>query len=742
MIKEDIEKNAPINEEPIDFKKIIFLIRKKWQWLLVGCAVGLLVGLFVVLISVPEYKVSGSLINMPSGGASNNGEGLLLSMTANSEFLNTQQQLLQSRVVLKSIIEKYQMNLTVKPLQFPLIGRFYSHFYNKYDQKNKPSAPVLGLSSYSWGGDQLTFAIFKVSRGLMGKEFILQYLGGDKFNLENSDGEVLLQGVIGEEYDKVVNKYENIQVEVSNIEARSKVRFSVSLRSSFPTTSSLRGKIQFSESRAKDNILNLSLKTLNPDKGARLLNSIMDKAIELNKELNVKRAEQTLEFLQKQLPGVKESLESAQNDLSVYQAQSEDIILGQPGKFLIAKISNIHEKISSLQMRRAELLGQYKESSYQIKSLDNLLSQLSKEKQQLITQVHTLPKEQQGLLNLGENVEANQKIYSNLLNEIQTYELLKAGTLSQMLVLDYAESYPVLASQPGRVTLIICLFVGLMGSLIFIVAIELLKDTIDSPDVIEKLTGLPLLGSLWESSKVKESEKRFDSGELSYLPMLDELDHFDTTLESLRGTMTAMNLSLIGDKKIIGISGPTPNVGKSFVSANLANVFAINGKKVLLVDADLRRGILHNYFASENKSGWIDLLMNQVDIPQAIQNTRFENLDFISTGNKHVKNYLSTLSSEHAYNIFERLKSMYDVVVIDTPPILSTSDAGEIFQLTDVNLMVFCFQQHNSKSIVASIKQMKNFNVNIDGFLFNRIEETGDGYYGCKYEYRYDAREK
>ena len=169
----------------------------------------------------------------------------------------------------------------------------------------------------------------------------------------------------------------------------------------------------------------------------------------------------------------------------------------------------------------------------------------------------------------------------------------------------------------------------------------------------------------------------------------------------------------------------------------------------MLIDADLRRGVLHNFFGEQNESGWIDLLLNKATVQQVIKKTRFDNLDFITTGDKHIKNYLSTLSSSHARNIFETLKAQYDIIIVDTPPVLSTSDAGEIFQLTDVNLMVFSFQQHNPKVIQATMQKMKNVNVTIDGFLFNRIKETGSGYYGYygyygfkyKYQYRYGVKD-
>jgi tyrosine-protein kinase Etk/Wzc len=211
----------------------------------------------------------------------------------------------------------------------------------------------------------------------------------------------------------------------------------------------------------------------------------------------------------------------------------------------------------------------------------------------------------------------------------------------------------------------------------------------------------------------------------------------DLAIESLRSLRTSLQFSMLDAKNnIVLVSGPTPGIGKSFVSVNFAAVLALSGKKVLLIDADLRKGHLHQYLGIERKNGFSDLVAGTCSVEQAMHKNIIENVDFIATG-AVPPNPSELLGHSHIKKLLDGFSKDYDYVLIDTPPVLAVADTLILGPYAGSVFMVARAAQTTVGDIKESIKRFGQVGIPINGVVLNGILNRPGGYgYGYgKYRY-------
>jgi tyrosine-protein kinase Etk/Wzc len=714
----------------VQYKKVILVSFLSFSILCAGYSV----------IKSPTYGADATLEYLSDG--SSNLDSLLggaLSMGSAqmaSAEMNTQIEIIKSRSILLDVIKQYHMDIGVEPIYFPILGRIYAHFYSK-GEKLKPADSHLGLSSYSWGRDRVVVGEFDVPEVLEEEEFVLQSLGGNKYQLMSSSGDKILVGEAGK---KAAGEFsgKSLSITVDEMNARDGVRFEVVKYPRYKYLEKLKKTLGVSQVGESSNLIKITLDGKSYSENEKILNTITQLAITKNAEVNAKQAEQTLVFLKEQRPTVAEDLKTTQAKLAAYQEKTGVVQIDAQGQAVIEKVANVTATISEVKTQIAKLSEQYTPKSFQIKQAKSVLASLYREQKDLEKEIKAMPSSDQEVVNLMRDVEVQQAIYKNLLNQIQTYEMLKAGTVSKLVLIDEAKPYPIRIDKTPVQTTLLGGLVGAFLGLGIAFVLYFSRNTIKEADEIEGLVGLPQFASLHESKIIEEQYEKFESGAISYKKLLGELDHYDVTLEALRSLMTALKLKLIGGKKVITISGPSPMLGKSFISANLAHVFASHGLKTLLIDSDIRRGKMREYFKDVKKvPGWVDLLAGSAKKSEVLKSTRFENLDFIPSGSRNKKNYLSIIQGSEVDKVLADFKESYDIIIIDTPPVLAASDAAILFQKSDVNLLVFGYDMHNRHEVADTMRQLSNTKVEVDGFMFNRIKSPTGGYYGYGYKYGY-----
>jgi tyrosine-protein kinase Etk/Wzc len=192
---------------------------------------------------------------------------------------------------------------------------------------------------------------------------------------------------------------------------------------------------------------------------------------------------------------------------------------------------------------------------------------------------------------------------------------------------------------------------------------------------------------------------------------------------------------------VIAISGPSPEVGKSFISANLGVILAQSGQKVLLIDGDMRKGYLHKIFGLKPQGGLSDYLSAQQSLEQVTEATSVDGFDIITRG-KVPPNPSELLMHKNFSNLMTAIKAKYDIVLIDTPPILAVTDPAIVGGHAGTMLMVARFGLNAVKEIDYARQRFEQNGIDVKGVVFNgvvRKARNAYGYYGYyNYEYKSD----
>jgi len=217
--------------------------------------------------------------------------------------------------------------------------------------------------------------------------------------------------------------------------------------------------------------------------------------------------------------------------------------------------------------------------------------------------------------------------------------------------------------------------------------------------------------------------------------------------ESIRSIRTNIAFSSIAnDVKVILNTSPEAGDGKSFVTANLAIAYAQEGKKVLLVDADLRRGRQHEIFEVMNvtSGGYTNLMLNykeNIEFSKYIYPTTIENIDLLPTG-PTPPNPVELLGSENNKKLLKVLRKKYDVIILDCPPVIGLSDAIILSTLSDVNLITVSCKKTRMENLERTKKLFEQASSKIDGVILNKAQTNGNHYYSYYYNNEYYSSEK
>jgi len=364
-------------------------------------------------------------------------------------------------------------------------------------------------------------------------------------------------------------------------------------------------------------------------------------------------------------------------------------------------------------------------------------------KKHLNEQIKQLPKTQRDILRMKRDVEVNQQIYIQLLNKIQELNVLKAGTVGNVRILDNAQAYSQAVKPKKSLIVVLATLLGGMLAVAVVLVRAALHKGVENPDEIEAL-GLPVYASIpmsdWQAemdAKLKNNKRKKKLA--LHETLLAESNPADLAIEALRGLRTSMHFAMMEAKNnVVMISGPAPGIGKSFVSVNFAAVIAKTGQKVLLVDADMRKGYLQRHFNLALDNGLSEMLSGKLDIKDIIKTSGIDNLDVITRG-QVPPNPSELLMHPRFSDFITWASSEYDLVLIDTPPVLAVTDPSIVGALVGTTLMVGRFGQNTVKEIDVARHRFEMAGIEVKGFILNAVEKKasasyGYGYYNYSYE--------
>lgn len=700
-------------EEEIDFREIFASVVQARWWVLGFTLAALIAGFIYTKVATPIYQVNALLqveSNKGSMGAINaEMSGLFEEKTQTG----TEIELIQSRMVLGKAAAELSLDIVTEPKFKPIIGKLLANDAPRELVITQLSVPE------AWQNQPLTLTV----------------TGKSTYTVAGPNGEVLGSGSV----DLPLTSSESgIGLFVSRLKAPVGQRFSVTKLGELSAIGRLAGGLSLSEKGRGTGLIELTYDTPNPTFGVRVLNQVANNYMRQNVERKSAEAQQTLSFIEQQLPELKKQLEASEVRFNDYRSRIGSVDISAESGILLQQSVGAETGLVALQQKRKELLATFTSEHPAVKTLDAQIASIRSQQNQFAGQIDKLPKTQQELLRLTRDLQVNQELYTGMLNNSQQLKVVRAGTVGNVRVVDYAvkTSIPIAPKKPA--IMLVSLLAGLLLGIGFAVVRQLLKNGVKEAKQVESKLGLPVLATVPVSDtqeKLAKSLKK-SGGAISILAA-NSTD--DLAIESLRSLRTSLHFTLVdAPNNIIMITGPSPNVGKSFISVNFASVLAAAGQRVLVIDADLRRGYLNEYLGQARTGGVSELIAQGLEPEQVIKPSGVDNLDFVTTG--ELPPNPAELLLHPRFEAFLKLMSAhYDYVIIDSPPVMAVTDAAIVGRHVGATLLVARFAYTPLREIELSVKRLQQAGVVVNGVLLNRVEAgTGYGYgYGYKYAYAY-----
>ncbi len=516
------------------------------------------------------------------------------------------------------------------------------------------------------------------------------------------------------------------------------MRFSVQKMRRLKIINELQLEVSVAESGKDSGILTLSYENADPKLAQSFLQQVSQAYVRQNVDRNSAEASAQLAFVKEQLPSIRNQVDAAQKALSAYQMRANSVDLSLQTKGLLDQEVAVETSIQQLRLQQAEMDRKFTRDHPAYQALMRQIGELQGRKSSFQGQVRQLPEAQQELLNLTRELKVSNEMYTGMLNQAQQLDVARAGTVGNVRIVDASAVDDATPVKPRK--LLVVLIGTLLGGFISVGLVflkQMLNRGVEDPSQIEEL-GLPVYASIPVSPKQQGDSVRGSFRADGKLHLLAVKDPADLAIEAVRSLRTSLHFARLEAKNnLILISGSSPNAGKTFVSSNLAAVIAQAGQRVLIIDADLRKGTLHKALGAHQGPGLSDILVGTVTAEEATRSLDgLENLNYITRGDVP-PNPSELLMHENFSKLLAAVGGNYDIVIIDTPPILAVTDAAIIAHHVGTCLLVARFGLNQPKELALAKRRFEQNNVKLKGAIFNAVERRAAGYYSYGYyEYK------
>lgn len=707
-------KNKPENKDAdeIDLSRLYGELIDHRTLIISVTAFFTLIALVYSLFSTPIYQAD-SLIQVEQKQANAILSNLSQMLPDSQPQSAPEITLLQSRMILGKTVDDLNLQAKIKQNYFPILGRGFSRLSG-----DKPG-------------------IINVSRLYLPKtdddipELTLTVIDANKFTIQTDSFEAEVK--VGELFEK-----NNISIKVDEIQAKPGTSFTVEYLSKLKAINDLRDVLTVSDQGKDTGMLTLSLTGDDPVQIRKILDSISNNYLMQNIDRQAAQDAKSLEFLNRQLPQVRHDLDISEDKLNKYRQQKDSVDLSLEAKAVLDQIVNVDNQLNELTIRESEVSQHFTKEHPTYKALMEKRVTLLEEKAKLNKRVSAMPETQQEVLRLSRDVDSGRAVYMQLLNRQQELNIAKSSAIGNVRVIDEAVTQPRPVAPKKILIVIGGIIFGLIVSVAIIALRVFLRRGIESPEQLEVL-GINVYASIPVSEtfakNITKGLKSNKKKSLEYDEFLAIQNPADLAIEAIRGLRTSLHFAMMEARNnILMISGASPNAGKTFVSSNLAAIISQTGKKVLFLDADLRKGYTHTLFNVSNENGLSDYLAGKVDIKNCVKQIKTAGFDFISRG-MVPPNPAELLMHSRFQNLLSWASDNYDLVIVDTPPILAVTDAAIIGNYAGTTLLVARFEQNTVKEIEVSAKRFEQSGVMIKGCILNGVVKKASSYYGYGYSH-------
>jgi len=785
--------NKDLNEEKIDIKKIFFSYTTYWYFFLLSILFFVFVGFLINRYTVPEYSVSSTLLIRDDSNTQLGAENILegLELFSGKKNLKNEIVILKSYSVTEQIVEELNLGVSYFKKGFIISNELF---------KNSPfivsiDSTKLQVTGTKYEIDFINAESFKLrlkasdkyAYNVINQKFDKSMPVEINFEKEYNFGDTITSPL----FSFSINKTSFFNLDQIKTENK---KFSFKLHPKRQYAQKLIREININPINKETSILKLSIKGSNPKKNIEILDKLTD--IYIRSGLNEKNimAVNTINFIDNQLSTIEDSLSLIENQLekfrlenpnleivdkefgTYFQKQKLDNSLSEQSvnikyyKSLLNYLkdeSNINSIVSPTSMGisnpelnslinqllllysnkgELEITTTDKNPSYQavlaqiehtkqtiIENIKNLISSaaiyendLKNRINQFNSKINKLPEAEKKYIILKRKYQYNEQTAIYLQQKRYEASLAKAGTESDHKVIDAARLDSQRPIKPKKtLTYFLMLIIAFFVPISIISIKRFFSDTINTKSDIKNNSQVPIIGLVGHSDKsislvVPNSTKSI---------ITESFRSLRTNIQYIAADKT---------KKIIAVTSSVGGEGKTFVTMNLASIFALSNHKTVLIGGDLRKPKLHNSFKVDKNQGLSNYLINKSNLEDIINKTNIKTLDVIASG-PIPPNPAELLDSPKMNELLTILNEKYDYVIIDTPPIGLVTDGVILMQYADANLYIVRHNYSKIKSLSVVNNIFKNKNISNLNIVINDYTQN-EGYgYGYGYGYGNDG---
>ncbi|UPT56743.1 tyrosine-protein kinase Wzc [Dickeya zeae] len=632
-------------------------------------------------------------------------------------------ELLRSRMVVGKTVQDLGLDTDVEQQYFPLFGKGLARLKDE-----EPARVVVSRLSVpdSWLDEKMTLAI--------GENGTYRFSAGKDADFTGHIGQVASQ--------------HGFSLLVSSTDAPPGTVFTVRKKNTLTAINDILAELSVADKGKDTGVLQLTLEGSDPALVKKTLTSISDNYLQQNVDRKSEEAARSLAFLKEQLPLVRASLETAEDKLNKYRQQKDSVDLSLEAKSVLDTIVDVESQLNQLTFREAEISKLYTREHPAYRALLEKRVTLEKERDSLNRRVSSMPKTQQEIVRLTRDVNVGQEVYVQLMNKQQELSINKASTVGNVRIIDPAVVQLKPVKPKKTLVIVLAAMLGGVAAIGFVLLKTLLHRGIESPEQLEEL-GINVYASVplseWQQKKDREFVGKNRKRNARSDSLLAVGNPADLAIEAIRSLRTSLHFAMMEAKNnVLMISGASPGIGKSFISANLGAVIAQAGQRVLIVDCDMRKGYAHHLLGATPERGLSDILSGQIEAQQALRTTVVENLFFIPRG-QIPPNPSELLMHSHFTDFINWATRQFDIVLLDTPPILAVTDAAIISRQAGTSLLVARFETNTPKEVEISIRRFEQNGAPIKGVILNAVIRRALSYYSYgydSYQYSYGSDKK
>jgi capsular exopolysaccharide synthesis family protein len=772
--------NQPYNtieqDDEIDLKRLLFLLLRKWYWLVMGLFLGITGAYLFVKYTPDKYQVNTSLLVTDESKGFDLENLFMDGMMGSSGKASLQNEL--------EFLRSYTLNhQAVDNLN-------WQTFWQK---KNL----------IIWNGIYLNepFILNKSGEGLnpAGIPIYITPLSETEYEI-SVDGEIKLEGQnVKIEFSEIAKYGEPFRNEYFNFTLTPKenssdlpgewYRFSFINKSKLTTDYLKRVTTDYGK---ESEVIKLSVESTEPLRDIHYLNELVRVYLKLKLNLQTQTQKRSLDFIDSQLSGISSDLTAAENTFTEFRSKNQIIDLSSQGSLIMEQLKEIEQEKSQMQMqldyfknlqrylgniqsadqlvapsvvgitdatlnalvlklselysRRKVLAFSAYENNPSLILLNQEIEQVNQQLREMLVnlidntqlsvntlnlrytrinnQLNNMPEQEQQLINIQRQYELTNEIYTYLLQRRAELEISLAAAIVDIQVIDPAQFERLIPlNKSPMLILLIGAFLGLLLPGVLILLVDLLDNSIHLQEDIEKLTPLPILGNVLHSTDKSE---------------LVVIHHPRAPItESYRTIRTNLQFKLQDKQKVIGLHSVQPGEGKSFNATNLACIMAMNDKKTVIIGVDMRKPRLNNIFNLANTKGLSNYLAGRYGTKEIIQQTEIDNLSLIASG--PIPPNPAELIERPAFSqLLEELKAQFDYIIIDNAPVSRVTDGLITSRHSDLNLFILRYGVSKKSQLKFINDIARQGTMHNPALIINDIKLNRFGYgYGHSYQYAY-----